>query len=255
MAKLNCTFFVFLLFLFTVNVKAQEAIKDSTQKKFYYEQGINCTQFVKQYLSFNESFSSNMPYLITGNIGFKSIGLRYGTNYQISQSDNSATGTSSSNSGPSTVTPPSVNESNSVSIDNRIGFYYRKSYFKKLNLNVGIDYLLSNALVKTKNENTTVNSFSTNLTKTNTKTSTKSTGYGFVLAVNYKVWKSISIGTEAALYYVAGTSRQEGYSFVSETPSSPFGTYTFVSQDVTGKTTFKETQIRIPLTLYVYVKL
>lgn len=137
-------------FYIFINTNAQELVKDSTQRSFYYEQGINCTQFVKQYLSFNENFSSNMPYLLTGNIGFKSIGLRYGTNYQISQSDNSSSGTSSSSSGISTVTPPSVNQKQLVTVDYRIGFYYRKNYFKRLNLNVGIDYLISNALVKTR---------------------------------------------------------------------------------------------------------
>lgn len=235
-------------------LQAQEIAEDTTQKAFYYEQGINCTQFVKQYLSFNENFSSNMPYLITGNIGYKKIGLRYGANYQISSSKNNTSGSSSSNIGGNTISPPSVAEQNSVAIDYRVGIYYRKTYFKRLNLNVGLDYLMSNALVKTKNESTQIGGTSTSLTKSSTKTTTKATGYGFFLALNYTVWKNISLGTEAALYYVSGTSKLEGTSFSSDTPTSVFGTYTYVNQETSGKTTFGDTQIRIPLTLYVYFK-
>ncbi len=255
MSKKTILFLSLSILVATVtNTQGQEASKDTTTKKFYYEQGINCTQFVKQYLSFNENFNSNMPYLLTGNIGFKKIGLRYGTNYQISNSKSNTSGTSSSSSGISTITPPLIAENNTVSIDNRIGFYYRKVYFNRLNLNVGLDYLISTTIVKTKSESTQVGSTSTNLTKSNTKTTTNASGYGAFLALNYKVWKNISLGTEAALYYVNGTTKQEGTSFTSETPVSSFGTYTYLDQSVSGKSTFKETQIRIPLTLYVYFK-
>jgi hypothetical protein len=253
MLQKTSKFLILIVFFTSVSLlKAQIVTKDSTQKKFYYEQGINCTQFVKQYLSFNETFSSNMPYLLTGNIGFKNIGLRYGTNYQISNSKNNSSGSSSSSSGGSTSSPPLIAESNSITIDNRVGFYYRKIYFNRLIFNFGLDFLISNALVKTKNESTQVQSTSTTLTKSDTKTTTNSMGYGPFLAFNCKVWKNISLGTEAALYYVSGTSKQEGSSFVSET--SPFNPYSFVQQEVQGKTTFKETQIRIPLTLFVYFK-
>jgi hypothetical protein len=252
--KTNLILSLAILFATVINLQAQELSKDSTGKKFYYEQGINCTQFVKQYLSFNDNFSSNMPYLLTGNIGYKKIGLRYGTNYQISNSKTSTSGTSSSSSGISTITPPLISESNTVAIDNRIGFYYRKVYFNRLNLNVGVDYLISTTIVKTKNESTTIGGTSTNLTKSNTKNTTNARGYGAFLALNYKVWKNVSVGTEAALYYVNGTTKQEGSSFTSETPLSSFGTYTYLDQSVSGKSTFKETQIRIPLTLYVYFK-
>jgi hypothetical protein len=252
--KTNFILSLAILFATDINLQAQELSKDSTSKKFYYEQGINCTQFVKQYLSFNDNFSSNMPYLLTGNIGYKKIGLRYGTNYQISNSKSSTSGTSSSSSGISTITPPLISESNTVAIDNRIGFYYRKVYFNRLNLNAGVDYLISTTIVKTRNESTTIGGTSTNLTKSNTKTTTNARGYGAFLALNYKVWKNISIGTEAALYYISGTTKQEGSSFSSETPLSAFGTYTYVDQSVSGKSNFKETQIRIPLTLFVYFK-
>jgi hypothetical protein len=252
--KLNFSTTLLVIFIFT-NIKAQEVVKDTTKHNFYYEQGINCTQFVKQYLTFNESFTSNMPYLITGNIGFKRIGLRYGINYQISESDNNTSGSSSSSSGGSSIAPPTVNQSNSVAFDNRVGFYYRKSYFKRLNLNIGIDYLIGSSVIKTKSENTQTGSIFTTLTKSETRTSTKSSGYGVSLAINYKIWKSISIGTEAALYYISGTSRIEGSSFVSETPIIPFSTYSYLSQEIKGKTTFNDTQIRVPMTLYIYVKL
>lgn len=254
--KIKTTLFtcLFMVGLFISNAQAQDVAKDSTSKKFYYEQGLNCTQFVKQYLSFNENLSSNMPYLLTGNIGYKNIGLRYGTNYQISNSSNNSEGISSTNTNPAIITPPTVNEQSSVDIDNRIGFYYRKTYFKKLNLNIGLDYLISNSLIKTKTENTQVNSSGSTVSKSDTKTTSKSTGYGPCLAVNYKVWKNISIGTEAALYYFSGTTKQEASSFTATTPNSSFGTYTFISQEESGKTTFGGTEIRIPLTLYVYFK-
>jgi hypothetical protein len=246
-------FLILIVFSLTAIVlKAQNTATDTINKKFYYEQGINCTQFVKQYLSFNETFNSNMPYLLTGNIGFKKIGLRYGTNYQISNSKNNSSSSSSSSSGGSTSSPPLIAESNSINIDNRVGFYYRKMYFNRLSLNIGIDFLISNALVKTKNESTQVSGTSTSETKSNTKTTTNSKGYGPFMALNYKVWKNISLGTEAALYYISGTTKQEGSSFSSETSS--FLPYSFVQQEVQGKTTFKETQIRIPLTLFVYFK-
>lgn len=234
--------------------QSQELSKDSTSKKFYYEQGVNCTQFVKQYMSFNETFNSNMPYLLTGNIGFKKIGLRYGTNYQISNSKNNTSGSSSSSNGTPTITPPTTNESNSVIIDNRIGFYFRKWYFKKLSLNFGLDFLISNSLIKTKVESSEVGGSSTIFSKSDTKTTSTSSGYGPFLAVNFKVWKSISIGTETALYYVSGTAKQEASLFSSSTPTSPFGTYTFVTQEQSGKTSFGGTEIRIPLTLYLYFK-
>ena len=251
------TMFYFTVALFLTkasSAQSQEVSKDSTSKKFYYEQGINCTQFVKQYLSFNEAFATNMPYLLTGNIGFKKIGLRYGTNYQVSYSKNNTSGSSSSNVNPSTISPPSVDQQNSVVIDNRVGFYYRKTYFKKLNLNIGIDILLSNSLIKTKTENTQVGATSSTLTKSDTKTTSKSSGYGPFIAVNYKVWRNISLGTEAALYYLSGTTTQEGSSYISTTPTSPLGTFVFTNQDASGKTTFGGTEIRIPLTLYVYFK-
>ena len=243
-----------LFFISVSSIKAQTVSPDTTSKKFYYEQGINCTQFVKQYLSFNDNFSSNMPYLLTGNIGFKKIGLRYGTNYQISNNKNNTSGSSSSTSGGITITPPLISESKSIAIDNRIGFYYRKVYFKRLNLNIGLDFLISSSQLKTISESTQVGSNSITLTKSNTKTTSNSMGGGAFLALNYTIWKNISIGTETAIYFINGTSKQEGYSFISETPTSTFGTFSSLDQTVNGKTTFKETQIRIPLTLYVYFK-
>lgn len=253
--KLNTKLFLLYLMCFPMlNTKAQVVSTDTTGRKFYYEQGINCTQFVKQYLSFNESFSSNMPYLLTGNFGFKSFGLRYGANYQISNSKNTSSGSSNSSFGGSTTVPPSLDQVNSVVVDARLGIYYRKIFFNRLNLNIGLDYLISNADVKTKNESSEISGTFTSTTKSETRSTTKASGYGAFLAVNYRVWRSVSVGTEAALYYVTGSTKEKGSAFNSETPSSPFGTYTFVSQETSGKTTFGDTEIRIPLTLYVYFK-
>jgi hypothetical protein len=252
--KTNYLLTVSLSILFLNQLQAQEAANDSTKQAFYYEQGINCTQFVKQYLSFNDNFITNMPYLLTGNIGFKKIGLRYGTNYQVSNSKNKTSGSSSTNTSPGSISPPSLDQQNSVVIDNRIGFYYRKYYFKRLSVNIGLDFLLSNSVIRVKTESTQVNSSGSTLSKSDLKTISNSMGYGPCLAVNFKVWKSISLGTEAALYYFSGSSTQEASSYSAFTPSTPFGTYTFVNQEESGKTTFGGTEIRIPLTLFVYFK-
>jgi hypothetical protein len=249
---------IFLLVcLVSINLKktnAQDISTDTTSKKFYYEQGINCTQFVKQYFSFNETFNSNMPYLITGNLGFKKIGLRYGTNYQISNNKSTTDGSSGSSGGQTTISPPTTNELNSVIIDNRIGIYFRKWYFKRLNLNVGLDFLISNSTIKTRDESSLIGGSVTTYSKTDTKTISQTTGYGPFLTINYRVWKNISIGTETALYYISGTSKQEASSFNSFTPNTPFGTYSFTTQNQSSKATFGSTEIRIPLSLYLYFK-
>jgi hypothetical protein len=254
--KLNKIFFMICISCFGIidDAAAQNLSNDTISKKFYYEQGVNCTQFVKQYFTFNETFNSNMPYLLTGNIGYKKIGLRYGTNYQISNNKNTTDGSSSSSNGPSTINPPTTNELNSVTIDNRIGLYFRKWYFKRLSLNFGLDFLISNSIIKTKSESSQTGGTVITYAKSDSKTTSQSTGYGPFLAVNYKVWKSISIGTETALYYISGTSKQEATSFTSFTPNSPFGIYSYTSQDQSGKTTFGSTEIRIPLVLYLYFK-
>ena len=254
MTKISKIVLVTFLTFTAINSLAQSTAIDSTQRNFYYEQGINCTQFVKQFLSFNENFATNMPYLLTGNIGYKNIGLRYGTNYQISNSKNNTEGSSSSNTGTPTITPPSVDELSSITIYNRLGIYFRKIYFKRLNLNFGLDFLISNSFVKTKTESSQIGISGTTLTKADTKTSTKSMGYGPFMTINYNVWKNISLGTEAALYYLSGSSKIVASSYVSNSPNSPFGTFTYLSQESSGKTAFGGTEIRIPLTLYVYFK-
>ena len=152
------------------------------------------------------------------------------------------------------IIPPSVEELSSVAIEIRVGIYYRKMYFKWLNLNFGLDFLISNAFIKTKSESSQTTASGTTLTKSDTKTTTKSMGYGPFMSINYNLWKNISVGTEAALYYVTGSINQTGSSNDSNAPNSPFGTYTYVSQEQTGKTTFSGTEVRIPLTLFVYFK-
>jgi hypothetical protein len=201
------------MLFFCCESEAQTNNADTLKRNFYYEQGLNCTQFVKQYLSFNENSITNMPYLLTGNIGYKMFGLRYGVNYQISGNDQKTSGSASSNTNPFIIVPDQINESNSTFVDARVGAYFRKYYFKRLNLNIGADYLYATEVTKTKVEESEQDGNSVTVTSTETKSTTNSNGFGVFLAVNYRVWKNISIGTESALYYITGNTTTEGSSF------------------------------------------
>lgn len=68
-----------------------------------------------------------------------------------------------------------------------------------MNLNFGLDFLISNAFIKTKSVSSQTTASGTTLTKSDTKTTTKSMGYGPFMSINYNLWKNISVGTEAAL--------------------------------------------------------
>lgn len=246
---------VLLVTLYFQHGWSQTTDQDSTQKKFYYEQGLNCTQFVKQYLSFNEGLISNMPYLLTGNVGYRKFGFRYGANYQISQTKNTSEGSSTSGNVTS-VSQPTTNENNLMAMDLRAGLYYRKTYFKRLSISYGLDFLIANQEIKTKTQGSVVSGSTTTVTVSETKSNSTGIGYGPAIALNFKVWKNLLLGTEAALYYISGTSSQEGSSnSTSTTNLGGVNTSTFLIQTSKSKGSFGNTELRIPLTLFLYIRI
>lgn len=141
-------------------------------------------------------------------------------------------------------------------MDLRAGLYFRKTYFKRLSISYGLDFLIANQEIRTKTQGSVVSGSTTTVTVSETKSTSTGIGYGPALALNFKVWKNLLIGTEAALYYISGTSTQEGSSnSTSTTNLGGVNSSTFLIQTSKSKGSFGNTELRIPLTLFLYIKI
>jgi len=240
----------FLALSLIIKVQTAVAIKDSTSvdKKFFYEQGFNISQFAKQFVSFNNAtLNSNLPYLLTGNFVYKNFGFRYGLN-AISNNSKSNANIDGSNS----TNQPSSNVTKTSSLDFREGFFYHKQVAKKLVANMGIDLLASNS----KSDITThdFSSFSqANSTTFDSKvtSTTESYGFGPFISIQYFLLRKLSIGTETSFYYFIENNVQNAKSTTIDTNS--LGT-NIISQTNESKGTAQRTEIKIPLTIFLYVK-
>lgn len=197
----------FTLAVFSQTSNAQEAESIIENKTFYYEQGINVSQFIKQYASLNSASVANLPYLITGNIGYKRFGLRYGANYVI---DNV-----------STFTPADPFSSNTTSIDEkqksstgyfRLGVFHSKNFGKRWRALYGLDYAMTMGTTSSDSKTTSSNNgnFNTFSSETSANSSSKLNlmGGGPFLSVQFFVNKNCSIGTELSYYYMFGDNKE-----------------------------------------------
>lgn len=230
---------------------SQEAESIFENKKVYYEQGLNITQFIKQYASFNNSSVNGLPYLVTGNIGFKKFGIRYGANYII---DNESTVTPSD---PTSTNNTSVDEKNKLNNGNfRLGFYHSKNIAKRWRLLYGLDYTMTLRKEVTSRHNVTSNSSSfssfTSETTSNSTSKTMLMGGGPFLSIQFFINRSFSIGTEASYYYIFGESKDNSNSTTVNTNIS-FGNVDVTSTTSNFNTTQKisNAQTFIPSSLFI----
>jgi hypothetical protein len=254
-------------FLFAQADKSSEENKDIPEKKFFYEQGINCTQFVKQYLSFNSINISNLPYLFTGNVVYKPFGFRYGFNYIMNNSEDLGETTSLNNPTPDNDTKKIT----SNLFTGRMGLFYYQRINKKFVVNYGLDFLISKdyTLSQTNNSTYDVNSSGsqtttiTTATKSTSKTTVNSTGGGPFIGVQFFFNKNISIGTESSIYIVSSETKQNltrdfysqsitSYSVWQGIPTSISTTNNSSSQEIKSKQS--NTNINIPLNLFCYIR-
>lgn len=249
--------------IFCLFIKAQSTqdsvivINDTTKIKspkkkriFFYEQGINCTQFVKQYFSLTPTTINNLPYLLVGNMVYGSVGLRYGLNIQ-----NQAINESSSNT--SLLTP--VSPSNKINTDinginYRCGLFYHKQIGKRFSTNLGIDFI--NEVFKTtvKSDvsqttgNTTINTISTATTKST------SIGGGPIMAIQYYFTPKVSIGTETCLYITSSEKEQKSENTITMISTGLGGMNSVSTNNIEDKTKEGGTNIIIPLSLFFYIR-
>ena len=236
--------------LFT-KVYSQDSESIIESKKFYYEQGLNITQFVKQYASLNNSNIGGLPYLITGNVGYKKWGVRYGGNYII---DNN-----------SELTPADPNSTNTSSIDEntktqtgnyRLGLFHSKQFGKRWRLLYGIDYVMSTSTTKTSKNNVTssssINSSFKSKTESNSNLKSSTMGGGPFLSIQFFINKNFSIGTESSYYYQFGKITENSNSTNTNT-TVQFGTETSTVTVTNFNTTQKSTnaQVFIPSSLFI----
>ena len=242
--------FLFILSSLSLNAQYILTAKDSAfaNKRFYYEQGINFSQFAKQYLSFNNStFVSNLPYLLTGNLVYKQIGFRYGINATLNN-----TSTKDDNSSTAGANPTNTSDTKSSSIDFRSGFFYYKRIAKRLVANAGADFVYSTLSSKIETEQST--SFSpgvstTTLSKLNINNG--SIGFGPFVSVQYFILPKFSIGTESSYYFYKETSSQTGE---SRTETNSFGVVSTTSQSTSTKSNTTRSEIKVPLNIFLYIR-
>lgn len=243
---------LFLFVLSSLSLSAQTAFisKDSSfiDKKFFYEQGISFSQFAKQYISFNNStFTSNLPYLLTGNLVYKQIGFRYGINATLNN-----TSTKDDNTSTAGTNPTNTIDTKNSGLDFRSGFYYYKRITKKLVANAGADFVYSTLNSKIETEQFT--SFSPGV---NTKAISKlninnySAGFGPFISVQYFILPKFSIGTESSYYFFMETSSQAGESSIT---TDNFGTISIISQSTSTKSNITRSEIKVPLNIFLYIR-
>lgn len=253
--------------LFAQADKNSEENKEILEKKFFYEQGINCTQFVKQYFSLNAISNSNIPYLFTGNLVYKPFGFRYGFNYIMNNSEDLGTTTSLNNPTPDNDTKKIT----SNLFTGRMGLFFYQRLNKKFVVNYGLDFLISKdyTLSQTNNSTYDINSSgsqtttTTTATKSSSKTTVNSIGGGPFIGVQFFFNKNISIGTESSIYIISSETKQNLNSdFYSQTIESFVG-WQGPQTDITtiNNSTNQEinsnqynTNINIPLNLFCYIR-
>jgi len=247
--------------IFTSNLLAQETPSkpengDYTDKTFFYEQGLNCTQFVKQYLSLNATTNTNLPYLFTGNFVYKKIGLRYGFNF-----NNSRASTSQDPTGTNTAfNTPNTTKTLTNVYDARVGVFYYKRLSRRFITNIGVDFLYLNSYIKTSSFNSTSSgTFSSSTTNSDLKTVATGLGCGPFISIQYFIAPRVSIGTESAIYYSMSSSNQSGNSTstITQTINTGSGFFTQTSStSTTNKNSSKDsgTNLIVPLNLFVYFR-
>jgi hypothetical protein len=264
---LNTLFLVFITNLvFSQAEDKKEEPKEYIDKKLFYEQGINCTQFIKQYLSLNTLNTSNLPYLLTGNVVYRNFGLRYGLNYIMNNSENLGKSTSLSNPLPNDETQKIV----SNLFTGRVGLFYYQRVNRKFIVNYGLDFLFSKDYTLNQTNNSTFNVSNsgsqnttiTTVTKARSKTLVNSLGGGPFIGIQYFFTKNVSIGTESSIYLIDSETNQTiSNDFFSQTlttfnfqggQNNTTIVSTNTSQDLNSKQT--NTNINIPLNIFLYIR-
>jgi hypothetical protein len=220
------------------------------KRVFFYEQGINCTQFVKQYLSLTPTTVNNLPYLLVGNMVYGSIGLRYGLNIQNQAINESTTNTSFT----SPFAPTNRTNTNISATNYRAGVFYHKQIGKRFSTNIGLDFVLEESKTSVKADvsqtsgNTTINTISTATTKRN------SIGGGPIMAIQYYFTPKVSIGTETCIYVTSTVMEQKTDNTVTTTSTGFGGINSVSSNTIEDKTKEGGTNIIIPLSLFFYIR-
>jgi hypothetical protein len=255
MLKQKFTLAIAVLLISNYNYFAQETAKPESEehadKTFFYEQGLNCTQFVKQYLSFNASSVSNIPYLFTGNLVYKKVGLRYGVNAATSSTNSSVDPT-----GSNAFNTPTTDKLKSHQYDARFGLFYYKRISKKFTANMGADFIYTTGKTSRVQHSSGSNSgFSTFTSDSNSDTKIQSIGYGPFFSVQYFISSKVSLGTESAIYYSTSSSKQSATTSTLNTFNNGFS----VQQNFDTSTTNSSdkstaTNIFVPLSLFVYFR-
>lgn len=162
--------------------------------------GVNITSFVKQFLVLNNTaVTQNSPFDVNAKflMGFKYVpsvligpraGFGYSTSHNYSNNDLQNNERSS--------------DDNARSL--RLGLELQQILSKRWILCYGIDYINSTTSTSTVTTSTINNGFPpvTTFTRTEIQSSSKSTGGGPILGVQFNLNRWVSLGTETSFYYL-----------------------------------------------------
>jgi hypothetical protein len=166
----------------------------SAQAQVSHQLGLNCSQFVKQFITPNNTaFAGNNPYLVTYRMHRTKVNYRagFGGNYSFVNEDNQ--------------TSQFLQNTDAWNLNSRIGFDLRRSVMKKLNFYYGLDltYNQTSSIIKTTSKG---GGFISNTTVTR---KSRSTGVAGAFTFEYMLQEKISLFTELNLNFSRGRSSEK----------------------------------------------
>jgi hypothetical protein len=165
----------------------------SAQAQVNHQLGLNCSQFVKQFITPNNTaFAGNNPYLLTYRMLRPKINYRagFGGNYSFTNEDNQ--------------TSQFLQNTDIWNMSTRIGFDFNRSITKRLNFYYGLDFTYSqnSSIIKTTSKG---GGFISNTTVTRKG---RSTGAAGAFTFEYMIDEKISMFTELNLNFSRGRSSE-----------------------------------------------
>lgn len=166
----------------------------STHAQVKHQLGLNCSQFVKQFITPNSTaFTGNNPYLLTYRMHRSKINYRagFGGNYSFTNEDNQ--------------TSQFLQNSDIWSFNSRIGIDFNRSITKRLNFYYGLDftYNQNSSIIKTTSKG---GGFINNTTVTRKG---RSMGAAGAFTFEYMIQDKISLFTELNLNFSRGRTSEK----------------------------------------------
>lgn len=178
--------------------------------------GVNATTFIKQFVVLNNStLTQQSPFDVNGKflIGIKytpalligpRLGFGYSTNHTYSNNEQQ-------------------NNERSTDVDSRavrVGLELQQRISKRWTVYYGVDYINSKSSTATISTNSSTTNFpvpTTTITRTEIASSSKTTGGGPILGVQFNVNRWMCLGTETSFYY---TQNINGSKVTSSNPNN-----------------------------------